>query len=175
MNINERLQEIERIFKYSEHEKLILDTVKQLQEENEKLENHKRHWKECSNIHETRHQKTLRLLQESRGKTEELQKRIEDLENENRTLREAFESQTSAHRKDISHLSQITAAHEAFLKELRNAIVIMEFNTTANLTLRQTLKTYNQHFEFIHLEEQVHQSIIIAGCGKKAPYMDLDD
>lgn len=58
---------------------------------------------------------------------------------------------------------------------------IEELEATAKRQVQETANYYENLIaeinmnNRIHLEEQVRHRMIIAGCGKKAPYMDLDD
>jgi hypothetical protein len=60
---------------------------------------------------------------------------------------------------------EITMAHEAFLRDLENAIVIMKVhNKVSCLTLEEVEQSYNKHFhEPIHLAEQVRKAKLSAG------------
>ncbi|OHR73968.1 hypothetical protein HMPREF3291_05125 [Bacillus sp. HMSC76G11] len=142
MNINEKLQEVEKIFKYSEHEKLILDTIKQLQEENEKL----RSMRETVAI---AHQENL----------ERKQQRIEELEKENEAL-DRKHNQTKFWINQCldaqKQIREITAAHEAFSEEIKYL--------NLELYYEKGLKSvYERHFQFLHLAEQVRLAKLSAG------------
>ncbi|MCM3598686.1 hypothetical protein M4D55_23285 [Metabacillus idriensis] len=117
MNINDMLKDTVNTLHYYNVDddviNLIASTFRKLQEENEKLENHKRHWKESSNINETRHQKTLKLLLESSKENEEMKKRIEELESENQFLKSALDSQAHSHEKDIERIDELESIIKA--------------------------------------------------------------
>lgn len=206
MNINERLQEIERVLNHVKNDsefqphvflvddldvQWMHDTIKQLQEENEKKE---KRYQELVDYSENMNLAKTTKERFDEIEKNEMRKRIEQLESENaeelqneidrlnKTLKATANmviENDEESQKRIAELEkerrEITAAHEAFLKERgfekywykRNAEGRSQWQKGALAGFEHMKEMHDKHFQFIHLAEQVRLAKLSAGVDGK--------